>query len=359
MARKSSALISAALLLSLLVASDPFAAAENKKKDLEKEAKAAEKAGDADKAGSIFCELLQIDTKNKNAKKKCEEYNQRMQAAQDSKDGQAMASGKAALANHNFQDAINAFKSVTTARYKDEAARYLTKDIPAAQKAFAAEQATRKQHEEEARNAEHFKKGKDAYQQNDFDTAKAQLSQVTGANAAEAKRIVQNIDDYKAGFDQGFKFETGRRYKQAADAYRKILKIKPDGPWEVNKKLAKLDKDMKAAAAAAAEKAALEKQEDKDLADAISGYYHGDYQQSQAKLANYSGDGPRKALALFYLGACELSQYLLADPGNPPKSLYDKAVEHFRAARKTAPAFAPPTQYISPRVMKVYTEAGS
>ncbi len=363
MARRLSALISAALLLSFLIAAAP-ASADNKKKDLEKEAKAAEKAGDTEKAGSLFCELIQIDTKNKNAKKKCDDYTQRLQAAQDTKDAQTMATGKAALADHRFQEAINAFKSVTAARYKDEAARYLSKDIPDAQKAFAADQAARKQREEEARNADRFKKGSVAYQQNDFDTAKLQLSQVAGANAAEAKRILQNIDDYKSGFDQGFKFEKAGKQKQAVDAYRKILKIKADGPWEVSKKVAKLEKEMRAAAAAAAEKAAAEKPaaplsaDDNKLAEAISGFYRGEYQQSQDKLASYSGDGPRKALALFYLGACELSQYLLA-AGDPPKDLYDKAVEHFRAARKTVPAFAPPEQYISPRVMKVFSEAGS
>jgi hypothetical protein len=365
MARRSSALISAALLLNLIVAAAAPAAADNKKKDLEKEAKAAEKAGDADKAGALYCELVEVDKKSKTAKAKCDEFKQRTQAAQDAKDTQAMTAGKAALADHRFQDAINAFKSVTAARYKDEAARYLSKDIPDAQKAYAADQAARKQREEAARDAEHFKKGNDAYQQNDFDTAKAQLSQVTGANAAEAKRLLQNIDDYKSGFDQGFKFEKAGKQKQAADAYRRILKIKPDGPWDVSKKLAKLDKDLKAAAAtAAAEKAASEKPaaplstDDSNLAEAISGFYRGEYQQSQAKLASYAGDGPRKALALFYLGACELSQYYLA-AGEPPKDLYDRAVEHFRAARKTAPSFAPPVQYISPRVMKVFSEAGS
>ena len=365
MARKSSALISCALLLGLGLAAEQPAHAANKKKELAKQAAAAEQNGDLDQAGALYCELLQVDKKNKTAKAKCDEYTQRNQAL-DAKDTQAMAAGKSALAEHRFQDAIAAFKSVTSKRYKDEASRYLSKEIPEAQKAFAAEQAQRQQRqqrEEEAHNADRLKQGTEAYQQNDFDGAKALLLRVTGPNAAEAKRLLQNIDQYTAGFNEGFKLEKAGKTKQAAERYRQILKIKADGPWEVGKKLAHLQQEAKAAAAAAAQPAAGGQAglsaEDSALADAISGYYRGEYQQSGSKLASYAGDGPKKALALFYLGACELSQYFLATPANSPKELYERAVEHFRAARKAAPSFAPPVQYISPRVLKIYIEAGS
>ena len=90
-----------------------------------------------------------------------------------------MAAGKAALAEHRFPDAIRAFQSVITKRYHDEAAHYLTSTIPEAQKAFAAEQQAR-QRQDEARNAENLKKGTEAYQRNDFDTAKSLLPRVTG-----------------------------------------------------------------------------------------------------------------------------------------------------------------------------------
>ncbi|MGZ4826254.1 MAG: hypothetical protein ACXVY9_02740 [Terriglobales bacterium] len=361
MARKSSALISCALLLGLGLAAEQPAHAANKKKELAKQAAEAEQNGDLDQAGALYCELLQVDKKNKTAKAKCDEYTQRNQAL-DAKDTQAMAAGKSALGEHRFQDAIAAFKSVTSKRYKDEASRYLSKDIPEAQKAFAAEQAQRQQREEEAHNADRLKQGTEAYQKNDFDGAKAVLLRVTGPNAAEAKRLLQNIDQYTAGFNEGFKLEKAGKTKQASERYRQILKIKADGPWEVGKKLAHLQQEAKAAAAAAAQPAASQAgltAEESALADAISGYYRGEYQQAGSKLASYAGDGPKKALALFYLGACELSQYFLATPANSPKELYERAVEHFRAAHKAAPSFAPPVQYISPRVLKIYNEAGS
>jgi hypothetical protein len=364
MARKSSALISCALLLGFGLAAEQPAHAANKKKELAKQAAEAEQGGDLDQAGALYCELLQVDKKNKTAKAKCDEYTQRNQAL-DAKDTQAMAAGKSALAEHRFQDAIAAFKTVTSKRYKDEASRYLTKDIPEAQKAFVAEQAQRQQREEEAHNADRLKRGTEAYQKNDFDGAKAVLLRVTGPNAAEAKRLLQNMDQYTAGFTEGFKLEKAGKTKQAAERYRQILKIKADGPWEVGKKLAHLQQEAKAAAAAAATEqppaggqAGLSA-DDSALAEAISGYYRGEYQESGSKLASYAGDGPKKALALFYLGACELSQYFLAAPANSPKELYDRALEHFRASRKAAPSFAPPVQYISPRVLKIYNEAGS
>lgn len=360
MPRKSSVLISGVLLLGLGLLADAHPAyAANKKKELAKQALAAEESGDFEQAETAYCELLKEDKKNKTAKAKCEEYTQRNQQLH-TKDADAMAAGKSALAEHRFQDAIHAFQTVTSKRFHDEASRYLTTVIPEAQKVFVAEQQA-SQREEEARNADNFKRGTEAYQRNDFDAAKALLTRVTGPNSVPARRVLQDIDQYTAEFEEAFKLEKAGKYKQAAERYRQVLKIKADGPWEAGRKLAQIQQQLKAAAPPPAQpgSAATEvlSPEDRGLAQAIEDFYSGEFQQAADKLASYSGDGPKKALAMFYLGACELSVYYLAPAGNAPKEVYERAVEHFRAARQIVPTFTPPQQYVSPRMLKVFSES--
>jgi hypothetical protein len=357
MLRKLSVLISAVLLAGLFAAAPPAHAA-NKKKDLAKQAKAAEESGDFEQAEQLYCELLQEDKKSKTAKAKCEEYTQRNQPLR-AKDEAAMAAGKAALAEHRFPDAIRAFQSVTSKRYKEEAAHYLNSVIPDAQKALAAEQQAKKR-EEEARNADNLKKGMEAYQRNDFDVAKSFLAKVNGPNATAAQKTLQDIGNYTTGYAEAFKLEKSGKYKQALERYRALLKIKADGPWEVAQKAARMQQLLRAAAEAKAQPAApVLTPEDTGLAQGVDSFYHGEFQEAASKLATYSGDGPKKALAIFYLGACELSLYYLAPSDTAPKEMYDRAVEHFRSARQLAPKFTPPEQYISPRILKVFKETAS
>jgi hypothetical protein len=358
MRRKSSALISGVLLVGLLVGAIPAHAA-NKKKELAKQAKAAEESGDFEQAEQLYCELLQEDKKSKSAKEKCEEYTQRNQPLR-AKDADAMTAGKAALAEHRFPDAIRAFQSVTGKHYKEEASHYLTSVIPDAQKAFAAEQQAKKR-EEEARNADTLKKGMEAYQHNDFDVAKSLLAKVAGPNATAAQHTLQDIGNYTTGYAEAFKLEKAGKYKQALERYRALLKIKADGPWEISQKAARVQQLLKSAAEAKAQAAAAPvlSPEDTGLAQGVHSFYRGEFQEAARKLATYSGDGPKKALAVFYLGACELSLYYLAPSDKAPKEMYERAVEHFRSARQLAPKFAPPEQYVSPRILKVFKETGS
>jgi tetratricopeptide (TPR) repeat protein len=360
MPRKSSILINGVLLLGFGLLADAHPAyAANRKKELAKQALAAEASGDFEQAETAYCELLKEDKKNKTAKAKCEEYSQRNQQLH-TKDADAMAAGKSALAERRFQDAIHAFQTVTSKRFHDEASRYLTTVIPEAQKAFVAEQQAR-QREEEARNADNLKRGTEAYQRNDFETSKALLTRVTGPSSVPARRVLQDINRYTTEFEEAFKLEKAGKYKQAAERYRQVLKIKADGPWEIGRKLAHMQQQLKAAAAPPAQpgSAATEvpSPEDRGLAQAIEDFYRGEFQQAAGKLASYPGEGPRRALAMFYLGACELSVYYLAPAGNAPKEVYERAVEHFRAARQIVPTFTPPEQYVSPRVLKVFSES--
>jgi hypothetical protein len=95
------------------------------------------------------------------------------------------------------------------------------------------------------------------------------------------------------------------------------------------------------------------------LIDGITDFYNGHYEQAEEKFSAFSGSGSKKALALFYLGASELSRYFLAGADDKTKDLYNHAVEHFRAARQAADGFSPPQHYVSQRILAVFNQSGS
>lgn len=349
---KSSVLINGVLLLSFLVAVVRPANADHKKKELAKQAAAAEQSGDSEQAEAAYCELTQEDKKNKTAAAKCDEFRQRNQQLY-TKDSDAMTSGKAALADHRFADAIRSFQAVSSHRFHDQAAKYLTSVIPDAQRAFEADKAAREQ--AEARNTQSFKAGMEAYKRNDFEAAKASLPAVTGNNAAAAQAALDRIRKYERTFDEGFQFERRGKYKEAAARYKQVLTIKRDGPWEVAKKLARVEEQLKNSQGN--EAATPASPADSSLADAIAMFYRGDYQQATDALQAYPADAGKRALALFYLGASELSLYLTSPPKQASKDLYDHAIQHFHAAHQMAPSFAPPEQYVSPRLLQAFKDA--
>lgn len=354
MLRRSSVLINGALLLSFVLAQVRPANADHKKKELAKQAAAAEQSGDSEQAETAYCQLVQEDKKNKNAAAKCEEFRQRNQQLY-AKDAGSMAGGKTALAEHRFADAIRSFQAVSSHRFHDEAARYLTTVIPDAQRAFEADKSAREQ--AEARNLESFKAGMEAYKRNDFETAKAKLPDVTGNNAAAAQATLDRIKKYERAFDEGFQFEKRGKYKEAATRYKQVLNIKRDGPWDVSRKLARVEEHLKDEQAQGSNPAAPLSPADSALADAIAMFYRGEYQDAVNALTAYPADAGKRGLALFYLGASELSLYLTSAPDQASKDLYDQAIKHFRSVHEVQPSFAPPVQYVSPRLLQAFKES--
>jgi hypothetical protein len=355
MRRKLSVRISTFLLLGFCVLLIAPAAHANKKKDLLKQAQAAEQAGNLDEALSAYCELSREDKNNGMARAKCDEYTKRVDDARK-KDAERMSAGLQALAQNHFDEAIQNFKAVVGKQYHDEAMRYLNVVVPQAQKQFEAEkekQAAEAKAAEakaaEAKNEQLFLQGMAAYQRNEFDKAKPLLAAVAGQNAANAHKVLDQIGDYTKSLNDGIRFDSAGNYKQAIDRYTRALKIKSDGPGNLKQKIAQADEKL----------AQLKQATDQPLIDGITDFYSGNYQQADEKLSAFSGTGSKKALALFYLGASELSRYFLAGADDKSKDLYDHAIEHFRAARQAAKGFIPPQRYVSQRILTVFNQSGS
>lgn len=352
MRRKLLVRISTILVLTFCLLLIAPSAQANKKKDLLKQAQAAEQAGDFVAAQSAYCELTKEDKKNETARAKCAEYTQRNEEARK-KDADRMAAGKSALTLNHFDEAIQDFKAIVGKEYHDEAAHYLNVVIPQAQKQLEAERERLASEAKAAKvkNDELLRQGMAAFQRNDFDKAKPFLTAITGEDASSAQKILKQMDDYAKLASEGARLDSAGNYKQAIERYTRALKIKSDGPGELKQKIAQATEKL------ALSTQANEKANEQPLIDGITDFYNGNYQQADEKLSAFSGSGSKKALALFYLGASELSRYLLA--GATDKNLYDQAIEHFRAARQAAAGFSPPQQYVSRRILAVFNQSSS
>jgi len=255
-----------------------------------------------------------------------------------------MSAGKQALAQNHFDEAIQNFKAVVGKQYHDEAARYLNVVIPQAQKQFEVERVAA-----EAKNDNLFRQGIAAYQRNEFDKAKSFLVAVTGENAAKAHKLLAQMDDYTKTVTEAIRLDSAGSYKEAIERYTRALRIKSDGPGDLNQKIAQANEKL----------AQLKQAADQPLVDGITDFYNGHYEQAEEKFSAFSGSGSKKALALFYLGASELSRYFLAGADDKAKDLYNHAVEHFRAAHQAADGFSPPQHYVSQRILTVFNQSGS
>ena len=348
--------------------SSPAMASKNK--ELQKQAKAAEQAEDYEEAELLYCQLRDGDPHNKGFEQTCDEYHQKNQQ-QHSSDESHLRDGKAAVGALRFDDAIREFKAVTSKRYRSVAEQWLKEDIPAAQ-AYVKQDLERKEKEKKEAEARadddesRFQQGEDAYQKNDFTTAQTLLLSINGARRDPAQALLHNIDEYTKNFKAGLRLAQRRRYRQALQRYTAAQKIKEDGPWEIEAKIAQLQREIAPeidsrnsqpqVTSTQDDDKAPASSEDQKLVEAISNYCRGDYQRAENDLSGYDGRGPKKALALFYLGASKLARYYLAGEPKDQSQVYQAAIASFRNVKQSVPDFRPPEQYVSPRIMKVFSE---
>jgi tetratricopeptide (TPR) repeat protein len=321
------------------------AAQANEKKDLKKQAQAAEQAGDPVAAQVAYCALAEEDKKNDSARAKCAEYTRRNGESRK-RDADQIAAGEKALTQNHLDEATQDFKAVVGNQYRDTVSHYLNVVIPQARLKLQAEQ---EKLAAEAKNNDLLQQGVAAYQHNDFEKAKPLLAAVTGDNAAKAQKNLRQIDEYTKAENEGLRLDSAGRYEEAIESYNRALKIKSNGPGGLKQKIASATEKM----------GPVKQTADQPLIDGIADFYNGNYQQAGEKLSAFSGSGSRKALALFYLGASELTRYFLAGADDKSKNLYNQAVEHFRAARQAAAGFKPPQPYVSPRILAVFSQSGS
>lgn len=88
----------------------------------------------------------------------------------------------------------------------------------------------------------------------------------------------------------------------------------------------------------------------------LEAYFAGNYDQAEQQLGLYVANHGRKiALAYFFRGATRASRYFLS--GERDTQQRDLAVADFRASQKDARQFQPPKQYVSPKIISLYSQS--
>jgi len=101
---------------------------------------------------------------------------------------------------------------------------------------------------------------------------------------------------------------------------------------------------------------AQDKLEEQPLRLGLAAYFAGQYEEAEKQCAEYLDNHGRKiALALFFRGASHASRYFLS--GEQDTQQKDLAMADFRATRKGPGQFQPPTQFVAPKILSLYSQA--
>jgi outer membrane protein assembly factor BamD (BamD/ComL family) len=105
-------------------------------------------------------------------------------------------------------------------------------------------------------------------------------------------------------------------------------------------------------------KTAQEMLDEQPLRLGLAAYFSGKYEEAERQLGAYVGNHGRKvALAYFFRGAAHASRYFLS--GERDAHEKELAMADFNALQKDSAQFKPPKQYVSPKILTLYSQAVS
>jgi hypothetical protein len=223
MSTKSLVRTDAWLLLAALLISVPAFAGKD---DDYKAAQAAASAGKAEEAARLFCKL---DPGFKDAKMMCDIMKKEAQK-EVQKNEDRFQEGMKAFNEGRFDDARQKFQNVRTGPRADEARQYVSSKIPAAIQ--AKEKAAAAAGAETALNQK-FEQAVQAFNRNDFNSARSLFSQVTsGSHAGDAQNYLSRMKQYDAAMAEGDRLAAAKNYKAAQGSYNEAATLKGDGPGD-------------------------------------------------------------------------------------------------------------------------------
>jgi tetratricopeptide (TPR) repeat protein len=105
-------------------------------------------------------------------------------------------------------------------------------------------------------------------------------------------------------------------------------------------------------------KSAQDALDEQPLRLGLEAYFDGKYEEAEHQLDAYvENHGRKMALAYFFRGASHASLYFLS--GEHDTQQKNLAMEDFRTLQKDSPKFQPPKQYISPKILSLYSQSTS
>jgi hypothetical protein len=207
------------LLLSLtLLAPAAFA---GRKEDLQRQAQQAAQARKLDEAAAALCELAKLDASKQ---PDCDAARQEAQAEarrNDDRFNQGVAYYNRGTKD-SLDDAEQRFKNIRFGSHYSDAQRYLTQLIPS----------KRAELNRPPDDTQTFNDGLQAFNRNDFGTAKSVLAQVKGSKAGEAQTYVSRINQYESAMAEGDRLAASGNHRAAQDSYEQAARLKGDGPGD-------------------------------------------------------------------------------------------------------------------------------
>jgi len=223
MSTKSLVRTSALLLLAALLLTAPAFA--GKDEDY-KAAQAAAAAGKAEEAARLFCKL---DPGFKDAKMMCGIMKKEAQKELQRNEAR-FQEGLQAFNEGRFDDAKQKFQNVRTGPRAEEARQYVSSRIPAAIQAKEKEKEREATAGAEAAQNQKFEQGVQAYNRNDFNSARGHFQSVNGSRKGEADNYLNRMKQFESAMAEGDRLAAAKNYKAAQGSYNEAATLKQDGP---------------------------------------------------------------------------------------------------------------------------------
>jgi len=192
------------------------AAFAGRKEDLQRQAQQAQQARKLDEYAAALCELARLDPSKQ---PDCDAARQEA-TAEARRNDDRFNQGVAYYNKDSLDDAEQRFKNIRFGSHYSDAQRYLTQLIPA----------KRADANRPADDTQTFSDGLQAFNRNDFGTAKSVLSQVKGSKAGEAQTYISRINQYESAMAEGDRLTASGNHRGAQNAYEDAARLKADGP---------------------------------------------------------------------------------------------------------------------------------
>jgi len=203
-----------------------------KKDDLYKQAQAAANAGRVEEAARLYCDTAAEDPAYRDAKQLCTIFTQ--EAAREARRNEERFNDGVALFNSgDYDGAEQKFRNVKVGSHAAEAQAYLSSKIPAARAAAKAAG------EEAATNAK-FEQAVQAYNSNNFSSARTAFQQISGKRQGEAQSYMQKMQQYEQAMNEGDRLAAANDARKAIISYTDAANVKGDGPGDPRGRISRM-----------------------------------------------------------------------------------------------------------------------
>lgn len=229
MSKEFSTRTSFAIALAIVLAAPAFAA---KKDDLYKQAQTAAAAGRVEEAARLYCDTAAEDPAYRDAKQLCTIFTQ--EAAREARrNAERFNDGVALFNSGDYDGAEQKFRNVKAGTHVAEAQAYVSTRIPAAR-------ASAKAAGEEAAANKKFDEAIQAYNSNNFSSARTLFQQVAGKRQGEAQSYVQKMQQYEQAMNEGDRLAAANDARKAIISYTDAANLKGDGPGDPRGRISRM-----------------------------------------------------------------------------------------------------------------------